>query len=340
MELSRRKPGFTLIELLVVIAIIGVLIALLLPAVQQAREAARRIQCTNNLKQLGLALHNYVDSKGVPPFGQGPEPRDAWHGWSSLAMLLPYLEQTSAYNAINFDIAGGSSPDTPQNTTAQRLRLTGFLCPSDNDRLTAPGGHNSYCGSGGSDPNMNLATCSGLFGGMHGAGPYVPTTVGLNTVTDGLSHTAAFSERVKGIGLYNSDQGPDSLKPPGSVFRIPSFGGNPPNDPQFALFQCSAVNPGGAMTALSNHYSVGSFWHIGTTYGARYNHVMPPNAISCSGPNTDNYGAHTASSRHPGVVNVAFADGSVRTVKQTVSVLVWRALGTRAGGEVVSGADY
>src|SRR5512138_3398350 len=102
---SPRRRAFTLIELLVVIAIIAVLIALLLPAVQSAREAARRAQCVNNLKQIGLAVHNYVAATGVLPFGQGPEPASSWCGWSSLTMLLPYLEQGTIYQSLNFQIA-------------------------------------------------------------------------------------------------------------------------------------------------------------------------------------------------------------------------------------------
>src|SRR5713101_4854678 len=98
------RRGFTLIELLVVIAIIAVLIALLLPAVQSAREAARRTQCTNNLKQIGLAMHNYIESRGVLPIGQGPEPSKMYFGWSSLTMMLPFLEQAPLFASLNFDI--------------------------------------------------------------------------------------------------------------------------------------------------------------------------------------------------------------------------------------------
>src|SRR6266702_1027278 len=107
---TRRARAFTLIELLVVISIIALLIALLLPAVQAARESARRAQCVNNLKQIGIALQNYVESRGTLPFGQRTEPTYSWHGWASLALLLPYVEQTTMYNKINFAIAGGSAP--------------------------------------------------------------------------------------------------------------------------------------------------------------------------------------------------------------------------------------
>ncbi|HEY2158937.1 MAG TPA: DUF1559 domain-containing protein [Isosphaeraceae bacterium] len=333
---DETRRGFTLIELLVVISIIAVLIALLLPAVQAAREAARRAQCINNLKQIGIALHGYLESRGSFPFGQGPEPTGAWFGWSASAMLLPNLEQGNVYNAINFGIAGGSDPGTPENLTAEYAHLAVFLCPSDLDRLTSPHGHNNYFASTGSDPNMNNGITSGLFGGMAGSGPYVPATVRLQDVTDGTSQTAAFSERVKGIGLNNDAQQADNLVPPGSVLMLVGL----PNDAEQVYARCAATNPRGANAILSGYYSVGSFWHIGTAYGARYNHVMPPNTWGCAEQHTDQIGAHTAESRHPGMVNVLFADGSVRPVKSSVDRFIWRALGTKAGSEVVSAANF
>jgi prepilin-type N-terminal cleavage/methylation domain-containing protein len=335
---SRRPPrgGFTLIELLVVIAIIGALVALLLPAVQAAREAARRSQCANNLKQIGLAIHNYVQSSGVLPFGQGDEPAGTFNGWSSLAMMLPNLEQGALYNSINFAIPDGSVPGSAQNQTSQAVRIATLLCPSDPDRLTSIAGHNNYFGNSGIDPLVNIGTPSGVFGGNYGSGPYVPVTVRLQEITDGLSQTVAFSERVKGIGLKNTDQGPDPLNPPGSVLQ----NGTMPTDVNGTYAACSAMNAHAAAAPLAGWYSVGSYWFIGSPLGARYNHVMPPNSWSCVEKNTDNDGAHTAGSRHPGVVDALLADGSVRVVKSSVALTVWRALGTKAGGEVVSSSDF
>jgi prepilin-type N-terminal cleavage/methylation domain-containing protein/prepilin-type processing-associated H-X9-DG protein len=335
LECGRR--GFTLIELLVVIAIIAILIALLLPAVQAAREAARRAQCVNNMKQIGLAVHNYVQGLDSLPFGQGPEPANSWYGWSSLTMMLPYLEQSSLYNTINFQIAAGSAPGVPENSTSQQARLAVLLCPSDVDRLTAPEGHNNYYGNTGSDPNVNSGITSGLFGGMYESnGTYIPSLVRLADITDGTSQTAAFSERVKGLGLNNDGQSADNLNPPGSVLRIDPL----INDADYVYAKCAGTNPHSPNSIPSGFYSVGSYWFVGTTYGSRYNHIMPPNTWSCSSVHTDQIGAHTASSRHPGIVNVLFADGSVRTVKGTVDRKVWRALGTKAGGEVVSSSDF
>ena len=331
-----NRRGFTLIELLVVVSIIGLLIALLLPAVQAAREAARRIQCTNNLKQIGLATHNYIESMGVLPFGQGPEPTNGWNGWSAHSMMLPYLEQPVLFDSINFSIPDGSAPGLNANTTSQGVNLNVFACPSDVDRLTSPQGHNNYTGCTGSTPNMKDGNTIGVVGGMYGPGPYVPTTVRLEDIIDGTSQTAVFSERVKGIGLYNNDQGPDSLTPPGSVLRIDNL----PTDADGVYSLCFGSDPHASGAVLSGLYSAGSFWHIGTPYGTRYNHVMPPNTWSCAGQHTDQAGAHTASSRHPGSLNVLLADGSVRAIKSSINLAVWRALGTKAGSEVVSGSDY
>jgi prepilin-type N-terminal cleavage/methylation domain-containing protein/prepilin-type processing-associated H-X9-DG protein len=334
---ERRRPrvGFTLIELLVVIAIIGALVALLLPAVQAAREAARRSQCTNNLKQIGLAIHNYVQSTGAFPIGQGDEPAGTYNGWSSLTMMLPQLEQGAVFNAINFQIPDGSVPGSDQNHTSQSVRIATFLCPSDPDRLTANAGHNNYFGNSGVDPLVNIATPSGVFGGNYGNGPYVPVTIRLQDVTDGLSQTVAFSERLKGIGLNNNEQ-IDGLTPTSSVSKNRSL----PTDLKGAYTACLAMDPRTPGVNLAGWYSVGSFWYIGSPLGSRYNHVMLPNTWSCAELNTDSDGAHTAGSRHPGVVNTLLADGSVRAIKSSIGLTVWRALGTRAGGEVVSSADY
>ena len=162
-----------------VIAIIGVLVRPALTRRQAARGAARRIQCANNLKQIGLAAHGYVDSVEVLPFGQGPEPTNTWNGWSSLGMLLPYLEQRSVYASLNFDIPDGSAPGAVANTTGQQIRIGTFLCPSDTDRLTGVEGHTNYTGCTGSKPNMNDGITIGVFGGMFGPGQHVSTTVGI-----------------------------------------------------------------------------------------------------------------------------------------------------------------
>ena len=214
--ISRSRRGFTLIELLVVIAIIAVLIALLLPAVQSAREAARRAQCVNNLKQIGLAVHNYHSAINSLPWGDGPW----WIEWSAHTLLLPYIEQGPIYNAINFSDTqpfGQASLviNNPVNTTAVYRAISGFLCPSDQDRLTDPNGHNNYMDNSGSAPNCDYGgnAWTPSWNGPS-AGPFIYSSNGVDTglpafggssvniagISDGTSNTAAFSERVKAIG--------------------------------------------------------------------------------------------------------------------------------------------
>jgi prepilin-type N-terminal cleavage/methylation domain-containing protein/prepilin-type processing-associated H-X9-DG protein len=361
---STGHRGFTLIELLVVIAIIAVLIALLLPAVQSAREAARRAQCVNNLKQIGLAVHNYHSAVNSLPWGDGPW----WIEWSAHTLLLPYIEQGAVYNAINFaDMQiPGLTPmpnDNPANTTAEYTVISGFLCPSDQDRLTSPDGHNNYVANSGSAPNCD-------YGGNAWApswngpssGPFIYSSNGVDTgppgfggssvniagITDGTSNTAAFSERVKAIG---SDLGPTTspfdTSIPTSSLAIPA--GVPiaqETTPQAYYNICKVTPPmptatgqnaGPMSTGGPDDNIAGSTWVTGQPVNTRYVHVMPPNTWSCrSGLQI----AHTASSRHPGGVNVLFCDGSVKFIKASIGLPTWWALGTRAGGEVISSDQY
>jgi prepilin-type N-terminal cleavage/methylation domain-containing protein/prepilin-type processing-associated H-X9-DG protein len=346
-----RNRGFTLIELLVVIAIIAVLIALLLPAVQSAREAARRAQCTKNLKQIGLALHNYEQAVGILPWGLGP---NNWNDWGAIPLILPYMEQAPLFNAINFTDTGNAintgnngSMGLPfatgtgfQNTTVFLTKLSNVLCPSDPDRLTSILGHGNYGGNAGSSPDSlhSKSSLDGLFLYMNSA-----PCVAFRDITDGLSNTAAFSERVKGIGIENNLQ-IDNLRPSSSVWAVvkPANTGIP--QPFFTV--CNAVTATNSLNALWGGISrvkpdaAGSQWFSGYATFSRYNHIMPPNGNSCAYGNWAGEGAFTASSRHPGGVNVLFADGSTRFVKSTVAPPTWWALGSRAGGEVVSADAY
>ncbi len=335
---GQKRPGFTLIELLVVIAIIAVLIALLLPAVQAAREAARRAQCVNNLKQIGLSLHNYESAVGSLPPGEGSAPVNNWDGWSPQTMLLPFIEQQNVYNAINFNQALGAARGFPDNTTAQRITISSFLCPSDIDRLNSAEGHNNYFGNAGSTPAMSTNQPTGLFAGMtplSNPNYYSSTIVKFADITDGLSNTAAFSERLKGVGTFNPDM-LDGMKPSASVSKVSGITG----DAVAVYTICINASPTMTGGALAGFVSVGSTWHLGEAPGSRYNHVMPPNTWSCTGNNSDNDGAHTPGSRHPGIINVCMADGSVKAVKNTINLVTWRAIGTKAGGEVVSADSY
>ena len=344
--MKRIRSGFTLIELLVVIAIIAVLVALLLPAVQQAREAARRSQCKNNLKQIGLAIANYESASTVYPFGKSAGyaflGAPAYPRWSVHAMLLPYVEQASLYNSLNFN----NPPDTPGmagaiptfmpayqspgnvNTAGSQTLVPMFLCPSDVTPSAAWQGENNYCGNQATwlcDRNMNppLATdinpselSQGIF--------FFLSKTRTRDVTDGLSNTAFFSEKMRGNGT------PD---PRTDLFAMP-------NQTSLAALYTTCMSTNTA-TALPLTSVWGASWVMGENCCTLYNHVATPNSVSCAGtgfPGTMTNMAMqvSASSRHLGAVNLLMGDGSVRSASSSVDLGVWRSVGTRNGGEVVS----
>jgi prepilin-type N-terminal cleavage/methylation domain-containing protein/prepilin-type processing-associated H-X9-DG protein len=361
-----NRRAFTLIELLVVIFIIGILIALLLPAVQASREAARRSQCISNLRQIGLALANYESAMQSVPWGMGP-----WQGYelSSHIMLLPYLEQKSLYNAFNFSsilVEGrlkGPFYNGPAQETAVKTTVAAFLCPSDVDRCPLPTGHNNYMGCAGSAPNSFLGGTGGgdpaqatqangpsagiflMVGGKSGQGAYdwsnqLSGTTRLSAVRDGTSQTAAFSERVKGIATAGDA---DPLQPASRVSVAPDPAPDDTGPRPFAS-TCLA-NPPGSPNSRHAYFAdpSGTSWFEGYSFCTRYNHVMKPNTWGCaidSFPRTFGYGALPPSSRHPGGVNVLFADGSARFVKDGIADATWWALGSKAGGEVVASDAY
>jgi prepilin-type N-terminal cleavage/methylation domain-containing protein/prepilin-type processing-associated H-X9-DG protein len=352
---SRARAGFTLIELLVVIAIIGILIALLLPAVQAAREAARRAQCVNNLKQIGLAVANYEGAVGSYPYGNGPW----WTEWSAHSMLLPYLEQGAIFNSINFASTRpfGGAPlmhDGITNSTAEYTKLSVFLCPSDQNRLTSPYGPNNYMANAGSAPNTFYG---GDGDGSDGAtspmsGPFIFTgtdngqhgkSVRVAEVIDGLSNTASFSERVKAIGNWNSASAPfDTSTPTASISRLNVLPAGQETTPQIWYQLCIAKHPTPDAQGNDRAWDIdndisGASWSAGLVPDTRYAHVMPPNTWGCRGGVEM---SHVASSRHPGIVNVLFLDGSVRAIKSTVNLNTWWALGSRGGSEVLSADSY
>jgi prepilin-type N-terminal cleavage/methylation domain-containing protein/prepilin-type processing-associated H-X9-DG protein len=353
------RGGFTLIELLVVIGVIGVLVALLLPAVQAAREAARRAQCTNNLRQLGIALHNYHDALGAFPFGMGPYANRVCMWWSAQSMLLPFLDQAPLYNAINFHFPIASTSCNSLgpawaalaevvNTTATSTRLTVFLCPSDpspaytdplSPGLTYPG-INYLCNSG-MNPRgwWKPAVGDGMFS--------YSSRFTFANVTDGASKTAAFSECARG----DNDEGRFTRE--GDVLMTPPVSSAllDRND-RMALAALAQSCQG--LTSQSSYSSWvysnrQQTWHIGNGMNGPYCHLLTPNQNSClngepyAGLGTGGSYAgsvQTASSYHTGGVNLLLVDGSVRFVKQGIAPGVWTALGTRASGEVVSDADY
>ncbi len=343
MKQSRR--GFTLIELLVVIAIIGILVALLLPAVQQAREAARRTQCKDNLHNIGLALHNYLEAHEVFPFGKGASYPGApvFARWSQHAMILPYIDQAPLYNTIDFSyppatpgmggvVAFMPAFDNPSgiNNAASRSAIEIFTCPSDVAAGTGsagwPGQNNYAANQGGwlcdRSDNPALPTDNspnelqtGVF--------YFLSRCGDRDVIDGMSTTAFFSERLRGSGI------PD---PQTDMFLVQH------QTSLDALFQtCNNLNPATA-TPLTSKW--GFSWTMGENCCTLYNHVQVPNGRTCGGVGfpgsmTNMAMQVTASSHHEGGVHLLMGDGAVKFVSENMDLGTWRAIGTRRGKEVV-----
>jgi prepilin-type N-terminal cleavage/methylation domain-containing protein/prepilin-type processing-associated H-X9-DG protein len=348
----RVSRAFTLIELLVVIAIIAVLIALLLPAVQAAREAARRAQCVNNLKQIGLGLHNYHSTINSFPIGtsramfNGTNDYGGWSDWSAQSMLLPYIEQSALYNAINFGfVCDGGALALQINATGYNSVIAGYLCPSDS-AASKGNGINSYYASIGTTAFRNQdADTTGMFG-RH-------KCYGMNAFTDGTSNTVAFSESLVSpttaqkitAGSATTGVGGANLDGYNDAWATLPTGGTPPGTVIASAAQAcvASIRSGSNITTGGNCH--GWRWGWGETGMTLFNTIIPPNSTQyvfgtcrpdCGGCGCDGSSLTNATSNHPGGCNVLMGDGSVKFVKSSISMGTWWALGTRDRGEVIS----
>jgi prepilin-type N-terminal cleavage/methylation domain-containing protein/prepilin-type processing-associated H-X9-DG protein len=329
------RHGFTLIELLVVIAIIAVLIALLLPAVQAAREAARRAQCTNNLKQLGLAMHNYHQAIGTFPIGvmgiRSPtlyasvgDPTGSINRRTWAFMLLPYIEQSAMYGAVNFSLPFNPPTGAANNTVSESL-IAVYLCPSDpttnqidqNNRREG----NYVVNWGNSNWAQNMLAAYNPFAGNKvmpgnpvpflGAPFTMDRSFGIQNITDGTSNTLLMAEVIIG-----ATQPTNLYEHRGDIYN---------DDYNCAMFNAYTTPNSTVPDWIANGY-------------CRYPYQTNP---PCTGPTNGSQNSYNASrSYHPGGVNALLSDGSVRFFKNSINYITWRALSTTTGGEVLSADSF
>lgn len=346
---SPRRTAFTLVELLVVIAIIGILVALLLPAVQAAREAARRSQCNNNLKQLALAYHNYHDTYKVFPrytYPPGLSSASHWEGFSAHTMVLPFMEQQPLYDRV-MQVAQNSPGvflDGWRHGDLNSLRRTtieSLICPSaGNPNSGIDSGNCSYavcegCALGWTD---NKGHNNGIFGRGRLDQPD-PVERTMADITDGTSNTALASEHL--LGDHDSN-----FYRPGDVVRGQSWTGSHQSYPATGmLYDVAAVEAYGqqCLGGISNHHShAGRDWIAGMPLQTVFNTLAPPNwkyptCQTCSGCGwMDSGGVFPARSNHSGGANHALADASVRFITDSIDGAVYCFLGNRRDGQAIS----
>ena len=300
-----RRSALTLVEVLVVIAIIGLLIALLLPAAQAARESSRRVKCTSNLRQVALALTSYHDVHGVLPDCSN-------YNYSFLVTLLPYAEQESLYRSFDFRI-NALDYEGPLDSA----RVSTFECPSDGsrfhdgDRTWAAGNYHANCGSGAQRYGFNgvIAYTRHPLGWIH--------HVSFESISDGLSQTALLSEVAAG------DRSTSVRR---CVWNLP--GSHSAEEFEAFASECRlAPDSAPPMTGVPR----GRPWSEVSAFWMLYNHALPPNSPSCYASMNAAHSIFSTSSMHGSIVNLARADGSVASMNEDVDLQVWRKLGSRAG---------
>lgn len=333
---SRRSRGFTLIELLVVIAIIGVLIALLLPAVQSAREAARRAQCTNNLKQIGIGIHNYHDAWNMLPLGEGSG------GTSPNISLLAYVEQQVVFNAFNYNLNQRWLWTQWENLTVVQARVATYLCPSEVYTARAGDGYDSWAANYAWNAGTwwpRTQSWDGLFGRSYdddaSVQPFTPTNVGMAAIIDGTSNTLLASEVANGPLTAGASRTRVS-----DCYEVRGLSRN--STVAEATAALKAINWATGPIPWSGGWRYKGYpWVEGSVWRSWFNTIQTPN-LPCGTMDDVSwwYIMKPASSYHPGVVNAALADGSVRAIKETINQAVWMGLSTRAGNEVISSDSY
>jgi prepilin-type N-terminal cleavage/methylation domain-containing protein/prepilin-type processing-associated H-X9-DG protein len=335
MKQCLRKRGFTLIELLVVIAIIAVLVALLLPAVQQAREAARRSSCKNNLKQFGLALHNYHESAKVFPLAvfsnQQTSGQWDWRLASAQVMMLPYIDQAPVYNQLNFSVSFNNG--TSNDTICQNVKIAAFRCPSDPSQQVGNQSMNNI-----SDPGNNYAVCTGsncAWGGnnsdQNGAINFTIVTT-FASITDGSSNTIMGAEILVAGGPIKTANCVNGTSGPGPTSGL-------------TLAQVQTWGQSGLNNiAQAGQTNTGHRWHAGGKGRTSMDTLLPPNSqypdvtANCGvGSSCDNnaQSMDAARSAHTGGVHVLLCDGSVRFVSNNVDWPTWQNLGNRGDGNTI-----
>jgi prepilin-type N-terminal cleavage/methylation domain-containing protein/prepilin-type processing-associated H-X9-DG protein len=329
-----NRRAFTLIELLVVVAVIAALVGLLLPAVQAAREAARRMKCVNNLKQIALAAHNHHDVNSSLP--SGTYSGNGGESWR--VHLLAYLEQSAVFAGFNLNQNVFAAA---ANLTTRDVSLQVFLCPSDPstgaypDSLPASAASTGVIGR--ANYYGNLGSVGWLFDVLGNytkspslAGPFAAdSSTRLSSFCDGTSATALFSEVRR--GAYPGNDGFDIAVLLPNVWGL----GDPSQNPNNRTPPRACQSPVARRPLTGLQYATGYFEYT------LYTHTVPPNykAMDCVDLG-DDQGHRAARSAHPGGASVAFADGTVRFIKSTIDLNVWTALGTKAGGEVVSADSF